>query len=132
MTAKPDAVPLTAKIRELAVNAVCPINRDPITPFEINMVKTFEEFGRQVAEAVVPSESAPIQSSDLEHPASWMPAAEFVATGKSGGDGGIGAPNGGGSGASVNATPKGTHADLGIAMREAANALSRYEREREL
>lgn len=39
-------------IHELAVNAVCPINRDPITPFEVNMVKTLEEFGLQVQRAL--------------------------------------------------------------------------------
>ncbi len=40
---------LDAEIHRLAVNAVCPIRQEPTTVFEVNMVKTLEEFGRSVA-----------------------------------------------------------------------------------
>ncbi len=58
MTDDPQFAPLSERIRELAVNAVCPINRDPRTVFEINMVKTLEEFGQQVA-ALLSETAAP-------------------------------------------------------------------------
>lgn len=56
-----------AKVHELAVNAVCPINRDPTTVFEHNMVKTLEEFGMQVVAAL----SGGPPSSDAEEAAYW-------------------------------------------------------------
>lgn len=47
-------------VHDLAVKVVCPHNRDPQTVFEINMVKSFEEFGMKVAESLFgPAEHGP-------------------------------------------------------------------------
>mgnify|MGYP001584552280 CR=1 FL=1 len=46
----PDEV--AALVNQLAIEAVCPINHQPTTPTEKNMVRVFTEFGLQVANSL--------------------------------------------------------------------------------
>jgi hypothetical protein len=41
----------TELLRKLAIEAVCPLNHQPTTPTEMNMVRVLEEFGKKVCDA---------------------------------------------------------------------------------
>ena len=73
-------------IYTLAIEAVCPNSKKPVTPFEINTVKLFEAFGMQVIsylhsqggviKAEKPQPNAILQTVDWDD---TLPYTEYVA-----------------------------------------------------